>query len=79
VPVHVLHFAANQYKARRLRKFAGSEKHAPHTRFLFSQDYSTVNIYCSPGDKRRSYVAKINPSAADMNVRARAANMHDAG
>jgi hypothetical protein len=44
VPGRVLHFAANQYKARRLSKFAGSEKHAPHTQFLFSQDYSTVDI-----------------------------------
>jgi hypothetical protein len=43
-PVRVLHFAANQYEARRLGKFAGSEKHAPRTQFLFAQGCSTVNI-----------------------------------
>jgi len=43
VPVRVLHFADNQYEARRLGEFAGSEKHA-RTRFLFSQGYSKVNI-----------------------------------
>jgi hypothetical protein len=31
---------------------------------------------CSPGDKRRSDVAKMDPSATDMTVRGRAANMH---
>jgi hypothetical protein len=44
VPVRVLHFAANQYEARRLGKFARSEKHAPRTRFLFAQDCNTVNM-----------------------------------
>jgi hypothetical protein len=37
VPVRVLHFADNQYEARRLGEFAGSEKHAPHPVFIFSR------------------------------------------
>jgi len=43
VPIRVLHFADNQYEARRLSKFAGSEKHAPHPVFI-SQGYSKVNL-----------------------------------
>jgi hypothetical protein len=43
VPVRVLHFADNQYEARRLGEFSGSEKHAMHPVFI-SQGYSKVNI-----------------------------------
>ena len=43
VPVRVSHFANNQYEARRLGEFAGSEKHAPHPVFIY-QGYSKVNL-----------------------------------